>query len=203
MHIDDDALIELLDGRADPALQSHLLQCAACRDRMAALRTLRERLRQLPNAACNPALWHAIERRLPARATAGHRLARHYRYGPIAALVLAAVLLVLLLDGPGPAGPPDAAIEQAAGSERSIEALDDYAAELKTLLATLDERTTVRSLAVEAALLDIERDVALIDRQIALRGDDDALVAALLESKISLLESMVDIQLHQQLALRT
>lgn len=74
VHLSDEKFSELVDGGYVAGADEHLATCVVCRNQLASLKNLRERVRALPQLEAPPQLWAAVEARLPIGAVSQRRL---------------------------------------------------------------------------------------------------------------------------------
>lgn len=106
VHLNEDALSELMDGGGSGAAEEHLATCERCRDELDALRDVRTALRNLPELSPPAELWARIEAGLAEPVRVGRRRMRWPSLIALQAAALAAVFVVGLglgrmFEGPG------------------------------------------------------------------------------------------------------
>lgn len=131
VHLNDEALSELLDGEGAAVAAEHLADCERCQRELAELRTLRAELRMLPDLEPPDDLWERIE----ASVAVPTRSARSVRLGwpsliALQAAAMAAVFVVGLglggffdRDGAGESAPATLAEGEQVGAGSLAEAV--------------------------------------------------------------------------------
>jgi hypothetical protein len=176
---------ELIDGTLAaaerPRVEAHLDQCAACRQLLADLESLRREARGLPRLEPPASLWTRIEAGLRAEGVGGARPSINPRWLAAAAalvvVVAGAVLSIQRMDRPGTpvASPPQSTQPAASGNAGAAGLVESVEADLRAAeehyeraiaglekIASADERTLDPQVAAT-----LKKNLEIIDGAIA------------------------------------
>jgi hypothetical protein len=176
VHLNDEALSELLDGDGVAATKEHLASCESCQRELQALGNVRLALRELPELEPPGDLWARIESRLPVPSRTRRSRLRWPGLIALQAAAMAAVFVLGLGLGrffePGQSGGSEAVVAQRPVAETaSAGSLAEALAEVRRRGAEYD-----------AALRDLER----------LARQEGAPVGSLAEQRLASLNLLVE-----------
>jgi hypothetical protein len=201
MHASFSELLSLRDAEPTAVhVAQHVDQCPQCTRELQQLSTARSRLRELPLFDAPPDAWARIRRRVAGPAEKAARPNRIAAAAAAAFSLLAALILVIRIDGSQTAAviePQPRQASAAAPAEPPVATLIAQSQELEQLLQALPQRPLIERVSTAATLDAIEQRIQWLDFQLSYAPEgsfDDAQAQRLWRERVELMDSLVKVR---------